>query len=75
MSVTPEYQRRGLGSRLLQWFCEETDRYHRWAYALASPEGVALYQRFGFETVGTVLTSKGPITSMLRKPLGAVAAP
>ncbi|KAF6789036.1 GNAT family [Colletotrichum sojae] len=70
VSVHPSYQRRGLGSRLLQWFCEETDKNDRFAYVLASPEGVPLYRRLGFEIVSVVPTSEGNISSMLRQPHG-----
>jgi predicted N-acetyltransferase YhbS len=66
MSIRPEYQRRGLGSILMQHVCEDMDRHNRYGYVLASPAGVRLYSKFGFEAVGQVDTPYGPITSMLR---------
>ncbi|KAK4111694.1 hypothetical protein N656DRAFT_790309 [Canariomyces notabilis] len=66
MSVCPEYQRQGLGSILMQHICEDMDRLGRHGYVLASPVGVKLYSKFGFEAVGQVDTPYGPITSMLR---------
>ncbi|KAK5993386.1 hypothetical protein PT974_06816 [Cladobotryum mycophilum] len=66
MAVNPHHQRQGIGSLMMQHICEETDRHGRCAYVLAAPEGVPLYTKFGFETVGFVETPKGTITSMLR---------
>jgi len=67
MSICPEYQRQGLGSMLMQHICEDMDRHGRHGYVLASPAGVRLYSKFGFEAVGQVDTPYGPITSMLRQ--------
>jgi len=66
MSIRPEYQGRGLGLLLMQHICEDMDRHGRYGYVLASPAGVSLYSKFGFETIGSVDTPHGPITSMLR---------
>ncbi|AEO56663.1 hypothetical protein MYCTH_106827 [Thermothelomyces thermophilus ATCC 42464] len=52
MSIRPEYQRQGLGSLLMQHICEDMDRHGRYGYVLASPAGVRLYSKFGFEAVG-----------------------
>ncbi|EHK16818.1 uncharacterized protein TRIVIDRAFT_65437 [Trichoderma virens Gv29-8] len=68
MAVNPSYQRRGIGSMMMQRICEETDRHGRYAFVLAAPEGVRLYNKYGFEIVGRVQTPKGTITSMLRPP-------
>jgi len=51
---------------MMRRICEETDRYGRCAYVLAAPEGVRLYEKFGFKVVGRVQTPRGTITSMLR---------
>lgn len=67
MSVHPRYQRQGLGSRLLQYACDRIDEMGYPAFVMASPQGVQLYQKFGFNTVGKVETCKGTFTSMLRK--------
>lgn len=66
MSIRPEYQRQGHGTMLMQHICEDVDRHGRYGYVLASPAGVRLYSKFGFEAVGQVDTPYGPITSMLR---------
>ncbi|KAG8156349.1 hypothetical protein KVR01_013801 [Diaporthe batatas] len=67
MAVHPDFQRRGIGSMMLQSICDESDRVPgRFAYVLAAPEGVRLYSSFGFEIVGKVETPHGNITSMLR---------
>jgi ribosomal protein S18 acetylase RimI-like enzyme len=66
MSIRPEYQGQGLGSLLMQHICEDMDRHGRHGYVLASPAGVGLYSKFGFEIVGRVETPYGPISSMLR---------
>ena len=67
MAVHPDFQRRGIGSMMLQSVCDETDKVPgRCAYVLAAPEGVRLYSNFGFEVVGEVETPHGNITSMLR---------
>ncbi|KAJ5826322.1 hypothetical protein N7474_003460 [Penicillium riverlandense] len=68
MSVNPDYQRQGIGSMLMQRICEEANLHGRQAYVLASPEGVRLYAKFGFQVVGGVDTPQGTITSMLRQP-------
>ncbi|KAK4096039.1 hypothetical protein N658DRAFT_65559 [Parathielavia hyrcaniae] len=66
MSISPEYQRQGLGSILMQHICENMDRHDRYGYVLSSPAGVRLYSKFGFEAVGQVDTPHGPTTSMMR---------
>lgn len=68
MSVCPEYQYQGLGSKLMKHICEDMDRHDRFGFVLGSPAGVKLYSRFGFEPVGQVDTRYGAITSMLRRP-------
>ncbi|KAK3291874.1 uncharacterized protein B0H64DRAFT_242167 [Chaetomium fimeti] len=67
MSISPDYQRHGLGSMLMRRICEDIDRHDRYGYVLASPAGVKLYSKFGFEAVGQVDTLHGPIISMLRQ--------
>lgn len=66
MAVNPNYQRRGIGSMMMQRICDEADQHGRSAYVLAAPEGVPLYTKFGFESIGCVETPQGAITSMLR---------
>lgn len=68
MSVKPQVQRQGLGSKLLQELCTQADLYGRNIFVLASPQGVLLYKKFHFQVVGVVSTPQGTITSMLRSP-------
>jgi predicted N-acetyltransferase YhbS len=67
VAVNPVYQRRGIGSMLMRWACEEADKAHRDGILLASPAGIQLYAKFGFEKVGEVRTAKGTLHSMFRK--------
>lgn len=66
MSVTPEYQRQGVGSTLMERFCRHVDENALDAFVMASPAGACLYSKFGFKAVGVVETEKGNFTSMLR---------
>ncbi|KAL6698285.1 hypothetical protein J3F84DRAFT_367071 [Trichoderma pleuroticola] len=66
MSVHPYHQRQGLGSRLLRRACEEIDSLGWPAFVMASPAGVQLYTKFGFDIVGEVETNEGVFTSMFR---------
>ncbi|KAF2844163.1 hypothetical protein T440DRAFT_527121 [Plenodomus tracheiphilus IPT5] len=68
LSVSPAHQRRGCGSMLLAWGCEQADHYGRISFVMASPAAVGLYERFGYKTVGQVVTTHGTFRSMLRDP-------
>jgi GNAT superfamily N-acetyltransferase len=52
LGVSEEFARRGVGSRLLQWGCDQADRTDRAVLVVASPEGEQLYGRRGFVKVG-----------------------
>ncbi|KAJ4211668.1 hypothetical protein NW759_012270 [Fusarium solani] len=67
MSVHPDHQRQDLGSKMLEQVCVEIDRLRWPAFVMASPAGVRLYAKFGFDVVGRVETSEGAFTSMLRQ--------
>ena len=67
MAVKPAYQRRGVGSSLMEWVCGEADQAVRDTFVLASPAAVKLYENVGFEKVGEVETAKGTFQSMFRK--------
>ncbi|KAJ5831795.1 acyl-CoA N-acyltransferase [Penicillium riverlandense] len=67
VAVNPMYQRRGIGSMLMKWACEEADKAHRDGILLSSPAGIQLYTKFGFEKVSEVRTPKGSLYSMFRK--------
>ncbi|RAL03360.1 GNAT family N-acetyltransferase [Aspergillus ibericus CBS 121593] len=65
----PDYQRQGAASRLIRWGCDRADHDGRPIWVDASPEGAALYQRFGFRDVSVPgITPEGAI-SMLRDPV------
>ena len=67
ISVNPLYQRKGIGSLLMQWGCNEADRKKLDSYVLASPVGTLLYRKSGFENVGQICVQGVTFTSMLRK--------
>ncbi|KAL8939341.1 MAG: hypothetical protein Q9216_003405 [Gyalolechia sp. 2 TL-2023] len=52
--VSPEYQRRGLGTMLMREALAAADRDGAKAYVEASPKGLALYQRLGWRVVDTI---------------------
>jgi ribosomal protein S18 acetylase RimI-like enzyme len=67
ISVTPAYQGKGVGSLLVDWGCEQADKTGSDMSLLASPAGIKLYEKFGFEVVGVVEIKGTKFTSMLRK--------
>lgn len=70
IGTDPVQQSRGYGSALLSEALTNCDRQTTSAYLEAtSPRNVALYQRHGFEVLGTIqVGASPPITPMLRKP-------
>jgi ribosomal protein S18 acetylase RimI-like enzyme len=69
IGVEPSEHRRGLGSALLRHGLEICDEQRLPAYLESSnPENIPLYQRHGFEILGTIeVDSSPPITPMLRR--------
>jgi ribosomal protein S18 acetylase RimI-like enzyme len=70
IGVDPTQQRKGYGSALLEhllWLCDEDSTP---AYLESSnPVNIPLYQRHGFEVLGTIqVGTSPPITPMLRRP-------
>ena len=53
---------------LLQWGCDKADSCGWNSFVMASPDGVRLYSRLGFEVMGRVQTEHGTFTSMFREP-------
>lgn len=52
IGVLPDYQKRGIGSRLIQRFCSEVDACRATAYLETDlDENVRFYGQFGFEVV------------------------
>jgi GNAT superfamily N-acetyltransferase len=70
MGVDPLHQRKGLGSALMQHALIPCDRDRQLAYLESSnPNNVPLYERHGFEGLGTIqVGTSPPIFPMLRKP-------
>ena len=71
MAVTPSSQRQGIGSMMMQQICNEADHRRQCSYVLALPQGVRLYEKFGFKNLGHVETPYGLISSMFRSALGS----
>jgi|SRR4051794_17172895 ribosomal protein S18 acetylase RimI-like enzyme len=70
IGIDPRCQGKGRGSALLQHMLAQCDRDGHMAYLNSSnPKNVPLYQRYGFEVIGTIKAgSCPPIYPMLRKP-------
>jgi ribosomal protein S18 acetylase RimI-like enzyme len=70
IGIDPAQQGRGLGGALMRHATEICDRERVPAYLESSnPRNVPLYQRHGFEVMGTIQAGQSPtITPMLRKP-------
>lgn len=70
IGVDPSCQGRGVGSALLRHVLDHCDRHEEPAYLEAtSPRNVALYERHGFEALGTIQVADSPrIVPMLRRP-------
>ena len=70
LSVRPEHQRQGLGSRLVTPILERADRDHvPCDLETADPDNVAFYRRFGFEVVDPALEviPGAPTLTMMRR--------
>jgi hypothetical protein len=52
MGTIDENKRKGAASMLLQWGCDQADREGLECYVDASPDGLPLYERFGWEKKG-----------------------
>lgn len=70
IGVEPTKQGRGYGSALLRHALEHIDRERRIAYLESTnPANVPLYQRHGFEVVGTIQVGDSPpLYPMIRRP-------
>ncbi len=67
MAVAPAEQGRGIGSRMLQWFCDHVDSQGEAAFLETDkPENVRLYERFGFTIVGEASVLGATTWFMLR---------
>jgi len=80
--VDPEWQRRGVGKRLLEKVLSIVDENGWEAFVDASPAGLGLYKKLGWEEVGRSVVDLGDYggekgkmdttVSLVRKPKGAV---
>jgi ribosomal protein S18 acetylase RimI-like enzyme len=70
VGVDPLQQGKGFGSALLQHTLIQCDRDRKLAYLESSnPKNIPLYQRHGFEVLGTIQVGTSPsIFPMLRRP-------
>jgi len=70
IGVDPTHQRRGIGGALLRYSLERVDREQSIAYLESSnPENIPLYERHGFEVIGTIQVGDAPVlTPMIRHP-------
>jgi len=69
IGVDPAHRRKGYGAALLDHALERCDRDHVPAYLESTnPRNITLYQRHGFEVLGTIREGASPpVTPMLRK--------
>ena len=70
IGADPTRQSRGVGSALMRHALARCDREGTAAYLESSnPRNISLYQRHGFEVLGTIQTGSSPVlTPMLRPP-------
>jgi ribosomal protein S18 acetylase RimI-like enzyme len=70
IGVEPNAQGRGLGGALMRHVVARCDHEGVLAYLESSnPRNITLYERHGFEVMGTIQIGAGPpVTPMLRKP-------
>ncbi|MEM7757724.1 MAG: GNAT family N-acetyltransferase [Cyanobacteria bacterium P01_A01_bin.40] len=70
LGVDPSQQRQGYGSALIRPILKECDRTNQIAYLeSSSPDSASLYQRQGFELLGTIqIDNSPPVFPMVRYP-------
>ena len=70
IGVDPAQQNKGYGSALLKRSLVECDRGNKLAYLESTnPRNIPLYERHGFEVLGTLqVGTSPPVSPMLRKP-------
>jgi predicted N-acetyltransferase YhbS len=71
LAVLPERQGQGIGSTLLEHFCQHVDRLGSAAYLeTGTPDNVRLYERFGFSVTGEAPVFDVPTWLMWRPAAG-----
>lgn len=58
--MRPEYQRKGLGGRLLQPILDIADKEQRKTYIEASIKGIGLYKKMGWVEIGEIMIDQRP---------------
>ena len=51
LAISPEYQGKGIGSKLLQWGTQRADARNARIYLEATIEGYPLYRKYGWHEV------------------------
>ena len=60
LAVHPDYQRKGLGGRLLEPVLKQADKEGRKTYIEASKKGIGLYKKLGWVEVDEMLIDTRP---------------
>lgn len=70
IGVDPAHQGKGYGAALMTYALHQCDREHAPAYLESgNPRNISLYQRHGFEVLGTIqVGASPPLVPMLRQP-------
>lgn len=69
LGVHPSYQGRGIASMLLNWGLTRADAEGVETFLSASPEGIPVYEKRGFQCVGKFSPFAGWVQeSMIRSP-------
>ncbi|KAL4878085.1 hypothetical protein BJY04DRAFT_196700 [Aspergillus karnatakaensis] len=67
LGTRPQFNGRGLGSKLLNWGLSKADEEKVMVFLVSTPQGKQLYERYGFQTVREYEAAPGyTMTSMLR---------
>ncbi|KAJ0421510.1 acyl-CoA N-acyltransferase [Aspergillus carlsbadensis] len=67
LGTRPEFNGRGLGSKLLRWGLSRADEEKVMTFLVSTPQGKRLYERYGFETVAEYEAAPGySMASMVR---------
>lgn len=69
--VDPAHQRRGLGSRLVEWGLARADELGVEAFLTASPFGKPLYEKQGFQVVASELILGDYVNTYMVRPAKA----
>jgi len=69
IGVTPDVQGQGIGSQMMEYYCNHVDKLGMAAYHETDrPENVKFYERFGFQVIGEEMIMDFPNWYMWRSP-------